>query len=370
MPQKLTRAQFTKIALGGTVAAAGAYIVYEWAPWLNTSQTAAEPRQPFQFDIPGVPPIRELIRYATLAASGHNTQPWSFRVDQQSIQLHPDYTRSLKAVDPQDRELWVSLGCALENLVTAARKTGFESEIIYPEKNDFIQIHFSSTLPYRSPHFDAIPVRQNTRSEYDGTKVQQNVVTDLMSMPLEQGISLHLFESQKDMETVLEYVSTGNLHQFNDKAFIDELNHWVRFSKREAIASRDGLSSLCTGNPQIPRWIGQQVLRHMAPQTQADSDSKKLRSSSGLVAIASSSDSKATLVRTGQVYQRLALTMTTKNIKSAFLNQPIEVPEIRDQFRSVGKFGDAMPQLLLRFGYANPMPMSMRRPVDEVILWT
>ena len=200
--------------------------------------------------------------------------------------------------------------------------------------------------------------------------MQQNVVTDLMSMPLEQGISLHLFESQKDMETVLEYVSTGNLHQFNDKAFIDELNHWVRFSKREAIASRDGLSSLCTGNPQIPRWIGQQVLRHMAPQTQADSDSKKLRSSSGLVAIASSSDSKATLVRTGQVYQRLALTMTTKNIKSAFLNQPIEVPEIRDQFRSVGKFGDAMPQLLLRFGYANPMPMSMRRPVDEVILWT
>ena len=65
------------------------------------------------------------------------------------------------------------------------------------------------------------------------------------------------------------------------------------------------------------------------PQQQADTDAKKLRSSPGAVLVASEADDKSTWVRTGQVYERLALKMTSLNIKSAFLNQPIEVASLR-----------------------------------------
>lgn len=104
------------------------------------------------------------------------------------------------------------------------------------------------------------------------------------------------------------------------------------------------------------------------PQQQADLDAKKLRSSPGAVVIASESDDKAAWVRTGQVYERLALKMTSLDIKSAFHNQPIEVAEFRSQFQNAIGLDASLPQLLLRFGYAEALPRSLRRLAEQIII--
>jgi hypothetical protein len=118
----------------------------------------------------------------------------------------------------------------------------------------------------------------------------------------------------------------------------------------------------------VPRWIGELFVAGTKPQQQADADTKKLRSSPGAVVITSELDNKAAWVRTGQVYERMALTMTALNIKSAFLNQPIEVATIRGQFQGAMGFGTALPQVLVRFGYADAMPRSLRRPIEQVLV--
>jgi hypothetical protein len=66
----------------------------------------------------------------------------------------------------------------------------------------------------------------------------------------------------------------------------------------------------------------------------------------------------------------MALKLTSLNIKLAFLNQPIEVAHLRSQFQSAMGLGPSRPQLLVRFGYANPMPRSLRRPVEQVLVQT
>ncbi len=368
MPKRLSRVQFVKLGASVFGAAAGAYLLYEGAPWLNSRKEAARVRRPLEPASKGTSRMHEWVRYATLAASGHNAQPWKFRIEENTIQIHPDSARHLPAVDPIDRELWISLGCALENLTLAARSAGFESEIIYPGSNDWIQIDFNQAKPEEGAHFASIRHRQNTRSPYDHQKVGAAELAKVMSIPVEHGIELHLFDSPSSTENVLEYVTAGNLSQFRDRAFIQELVEWIRFDKREALASMDGLFSLCMGTPAVPRWLGQQVVRHMDPQSQADADANLLRSSAGAIAISSTKEDKTAWVRTGQVYQRLALRLTSLNIKSAFLNQPNEVAEVRKQFQTALGFGDALPQLLLRFGYANPMPSSLRRSVDDVIV--
>jgi hypothetical protein len=63
--------------------------------------------------------FRELVHYATLAASSHNTQPWRFEIGSDNIALLPDFTRRCAAVDPDDHHLFASLGCAAENLLIA-----------------------------------------------------------------------------------------------------------------------------------------------------------------------------------------------------------------------------------------------------------
>jgi len=364
----LTRGQFLVLLAAAGITATAGYALYNYAPWLKDDERAQQSRRPLLKNAQGASPQRELVRFAGLAASGHNTQPWKFVLHEDAIDLHPDFSRRLSAVDPLNRELWISLGCALENLIVAARASGFETEVSYPASADFIRIRLIADAPRGDALFEAIALRQNTRSAFDGRPINPAHFDRVQAVPLEPGITLRFVVTPSDLTTVGEYVACGNISQFADRAFVTELTQWIRFNKREALSSLDGLHSRCSGNPEVPRWLGRMVLAGLKPETQAKADVAKLRSSSGVVIIGSATDDKTAWVRTGQVYERFGLTLTSLNIKLAFLNQPIEVPEIRGQFRSALGLGLAMPQLLVRFGYADPMPQSLRRPVDDLII--
>ncbi len=364
----LRRRDFLRLSAAVGITAAGGHLLDTYTPWLNDEAQAAIARQPFTRDDAMSPQMIEMVRYATLAANGHNTQPWKFAIRQDTIEIHPDYSRHLPVVDPDNRELWISLGCALENLLLAARAAGYAPEVAYPDAKDFIRVQLMAATPQASPWFDAIPLRQTTRSVYDGRPVPAADLEIVQSLPLEPGIALRFLAAPAEMETALAYINAGNLHQYADHAFMDELIAWLRFNKKEAMATLDGLYSRCSGNPAVPRWLGQMFVRGTKPQQQADADAEKLRSSAGAVVIGSDTDDKAAWVRAGQVYERLALQMTALNIKSALLNQPIEVAELRGQFASALGLAAAQSQLLMRFGYAADLPRSLRRPVERVLV--
>ncbi len=314
-------------------------------------------------------PMRDIVRYATLAANSHNSQPWRFAIREDAVEIHPDYTRRLPVVDPHDRSLWISLGCALENTVIAGRSYGLAGAVRYPDATaPYITAHLATDSPAAERLFDAIPLRQNTRSAYDGTSVDVQTLRQIDAIRLEDGVGLKLITDRAELETVVEYVNAGNMQQYADKAFVDELIHWLRFNEGEALASLDGLYSKCSGNPTVPRWLGKMFVSGTKPAQQAAADAKKLRSSAGAVIITAERDDIASWVRVGRVYERLALTMTALDVRSALLNQPIEAPDIRPQLQSAMELGAHLPQLLVRFGHAPRLPQSVRRPVEQVLI--
>lgn len=368
MRHKLSRRNFLKLGAAAGVTLTGGYVLSEFAPWLNYDQEAEQVRRLFAGDVSGSAKLRELVRYATLAANGHNTQPWKFGIQENAIDIYPDYGRHLPVVDPDNRELWISLGCALENLLVAARATGYTTEVAYPDAEDVIRVHLLADTAQEDALFNAIPLRQTTRSEYNGQQVEAEKLDQLVNLPREAGVTLQFITHPDQTEMVLEYVNEGNRQQYADKAFVDELITWLRFNRKEAFGSLDGLYTRSSGNPEIPRLIGQVFVAGTDPQQQADTDVRKLRSSPHALVITSAAEDKSTWVRTGQVYERLALTMTALGIQSAFLNQPIEVADLRSQFQSAMGLGESLPQLLLRFGYGNLLPKSLRRPVENVLV--
>ncbi len=318
--------------------------------------------------------LTELVRLSTLAPSGHNTQPWKFAVTPNEIRIYPDLTRRVPVVDPDNRELWISLGGALENLIIAAECTGYQTETTYALNgmaDDYISVSLKQTGPKpvgQSLLFNAIPVRQCTRNEYDRKPIAPADLKKLETMATGTGVTPMLFTGAA-MEPILEYVNAGNDRQMTDDRFKRELRDWIRFSNGEAISTMDGLASHASGNPSIPRWLASLFIGSMLnPKAQSKKDDGFIRSSSGLMLLVSVKNDKTAWIETGRAYERFALLATAMGVKNAFVNQPCEVPVLRAQVQSYLNLNGAFPQLLFRFGHGPAMPHSLRRPVEQVLM--
>lgn len=315
----------------------------------------------------------ELIRYATLAPSGHNTQPWLFSIEGNTIRIAPDFTRRLPVVDPDDHALYISLGCALENLVIAANNAGYDAAISYfptsgPGESIVVQLK-EGFKAADDKLFKAIPERQSTRSLYDGKPIPSDHLKRLEDAGRQDGLIFKLFTQAVEIEPIIQFVKEGNYAQFKDRGFIQELLSWVRFSKKEVTQHQDGLTGPAMGSPSVPRWLGKIFFTLAAsPQKQASACEKMIRSSSALMMFIALKNDKTTWVKVGQSFERVALTATSLNIKMAHLNMPCEVVPVRLKLAMHLRLANAHPLLLLRIGYADPMPRSPRRPVEQVLV--
>jgi hypothetical protein len=169
---------------------------------------------------------RELVRYATLAPSSHNTQCWHFQIQEKSIVITSDWSRRCPAVDPDDHHLFVSLGCATENLAQAALANGLKATVLLEANggvNGGIACGLEPTKAIASPLFRAIAERQCTRADYDGQPLTNDELRLLERAGTGDGVSVRLLTERSAMESVLEHVVAGNTAQLNDAAFMSEL---------------------------------------------------------------------------------------------------------------------------------------------------
>lgn len=310
-----------------------------------------------------------LVHYATLAANSHNSQPWRFRTTAAGMTILPDLSRALPVVDPDNHHLHVSLGCAAENALLAARAAGRSAEAAYlVEAGGRVELAFGPRgVP--DPLFEAIPARQCTRSDYDGRTVRVEDIALLRAAARIEGCELLLIHDRRQIERVLELVLIANTAQVSDPAFTTELKGWLRFNARAAMTTRDGLYSGCSGNPPLPTWLGRIMFGAVfKPQAESDRYARQVRSSSGLAVIVSEHDDPAHRIAAGRAYQRFALQATTLGIRHAHLNQPVEMTATRPQLAALLGIGARRPDLVLRYGYAPSMPRSLRRPLAEVMV--
>lgn len=313
---------------------------------------------------------RELVRYATLAPSSHNTQCWTFRLAENTISILPDLSRRCPAVDPDDHHLFVSLGCAMENLSQAALAHGLMAHPGFDASDGHgLRVALETTTPLMSPLFQAITERQSTRGAYDGEPVCREELQLLEQAGSGRGVQVMLLTERQALETVLEAVVQANTAQMRDPAFVEELKHWIRFNADEAVRTGDGLYAAASGNPPVPTWLGKRLFSlFYTPKRENDKYAKHVRSSSGIAIFVSDDAGPARWVEVGRCYERFALQSTALGLRNALLNQPVEVPALRTQLASVLGVGPRGPDLVARFGRGPKLPSSLRRPLEAVLV--
>lgn len=312
--------------------------------------------------------IADVIRFATLAPNGHNTQSWKFAVSERMIEVSPDLTRRTPIVDPDDHHIYVSLGCAAENMAIAAAATGRFGEI---------DIHDDGHISYawragriaRSPLVDVIPRRQSTRSLFAPSPITTADLQQLEAAASARGVRVVIITAKDALNQLRDLIVEGNRRQMADPAFVAELKSWIRFSSATAIERADGLYGPVTGNPSVPDFIGRMGFSlFFDPAAEDDKCAAQMDSSAGIAVFLGDRADRKHWVKVGRAAERFLLTATGLGLSTAFLNQPVEVPALRDALaRLVGEAG-LRPDLVIRFGHAAPMPYSLRRPVESVLV--
>jgi hypothetical protein len=232
-----------------------------------------------------------------------------------------------------------------------------------------VHVALDTAKPQAGPLFDVIPRRQCTRSEYDGKPLGNDELRLLERAGSGNGVRVLLLNEKTGIERVLDYVVRANTRQMSDRAFIEELKDWIRFSDSDAVLTGDGLSSRTSGNPSVPDWLGNLMFGLVfTPENENDKYARQIRSSAGIAVFVSDLDDKAHWVETGRCYERFALQATALGIRNAFINQPVEVASVRAQFAEMLGIGGFRPGLVVRFGRGPEMPRSLRRPLRSVIV--
>lgn len=311
-----------------------------------------------------------MIEYASKAPSGHNTQPWRFALTGDGMVILPKFEVALPVVDADNRELFISLGCALENLLISARHFGYKARVVgcNPEG---IEIRCVRDENVAKEHlFYQIEKRQTNRSIYDGRKLSGEVLGLFESLPAEDNIRLYSAPvGSAFADSLTGYIIKGNEVQMNDRAFKRELLSWMRFNAKQINGTNDGLSYKVFGNPPLPRIMAKPIVRcFLKAAVQNKTDGEKIKSSSHLILFTTRSNTFMEWIGLGRTLQRFLLKTTEAGVACAYLNQPCEVYALAAEMRDLLPINREYPTLILRIGYAKPVPYSPRKNVRELLV--
>ncbi|MCG8417215.1 MAG: nitroreductase [Proteobacteria bacterium] len=339
-----------------------------------TDATALEAWNVTATDFPRSRTTREqlayLIRYAILAPSSHNTQPWQFHIGMDHIDLYADRSRSLAVIDPDHRQLIMSCGAALLNMRVAVRRFGFTGQVEVmpdPDRPEFLA-RIKLGLPVTPDKgdyelFDAIPQRHTNRQPFELRPVSYQIADQLSKAATnEQAWMIRLHPDAK--QQAAELIAAADRVQFHDKEFRRELSQWLSPARSDR---RDGIP--VEAKPGRPIMNAPMVVRTFDMGNSVAATEHGLATGSPvLMVLGTELDEPLDWLRNGQAMQRVLLLGRTYGISASFLNQVLEIDRFRAEFAQLTRRA-GYPQLVMRMGYGPPAMPTPRRPVEDVITW-
>lgn len=306
-----------------------------------------------------------LVRYAILAPSLRNTQPWAFSVRGNRVHLIADFRKAQPVADPDRRELYISVGCALENLLVAAEHFGFGHGIAYfPERSAPDLVATVTFEPGGRPSearagatLGTILRRHNDDGVFRPAPVPEPLRARLLACLAEPDLHLVLTDDRPFRRLIDALTTEADRVELTDPAFRSELHRSIRH----------GVSG--TRSPREP-GIGVPAAEVDLAETVARRDHAVVESAALLGLICAAGDGPLLHVRTGQLFERLWLTATALGMSVNPMSQTMRHRPLRTVVAELLPSPGWTPQHLFRvgFGSGEAAPHTPRRPLDDVVV--
>jgi hypothetical protein len=327
--------------------------------------------------IPLLPNERAILYLASLAPSGHNTQPWFIKyIEPFHWIIGNDKSRWLPGVDPTQRETILSIGAFIQNLEYAANNLGYNCQfsILATTNQDENVVDVKLTKSTGNIKYDIqqIKHRRTVRSNYLSDTLKKEDILYLLNEEID--FIHYIPKTAKEHVWLNEQTIEANRIQAYRDAAQSELSNWIRFSSKDAAAHLDGLTLAGMEIEGIPGWYlrnfygKSDVMKKRFREQSIDKVVKQVSQSAGWLAITSKDNSVATLLETGKRLQRLWLKVRDRNVAIHPMTQVIEEASTNQILNQSIGINEPV-QFILRTGYVKnyPEPVSLRRSVDQFI---
>ena len=318
----------------------------------------------------------KIIKSATRAPSGHNSQPWTIKIiSKDEWIIGWDKTRALPAVDPHNRELLLSIGAFCEALKISAKNEGLDSTI-----------EIIGSSPF-SHELAKIKFRESAKSGIFSEELQKRrtIKNGIISRSLDKshietikgGISsgIHVInKGSSESSLIEEMVLQSNIIQTEREDAQKELASWIRWRDKDVEKYSNGLSPAGMGMEGIAAWYvknfynSDTVMTGSFKEATISQIKKNLSSYGSWVLITSKNDDVPALINTGQDFLKLALNSYNKKISLHPMTQPLEEGFGNDLRNRLGI--SEKIQFILRCGYVNRYsePVSKRMSPERIML--
>jgi hypothetical protein len=336
---------------------------------------------------------RRPLRAAILAASPHDTQPWVFTVSPTAIDVYADRARHLGAFDPFRREMHLGVGCAIENLVRAARAFGMIAEIqpadgrleLSPGAEPVIaaRVALGTGPASTDPFYEAIPRRHMNRGPYREEAIPRERLRGLADLVAGPDLRVAIVADGGARRELAALVVGATERIIADSEMSMDSFRWIRTGRREVLARRDGVTLDTSGASRLMTIAGKILPDLDAARTDrfwldATRDVHTATAPVfGLILVRDRLD-MAQAIAAGRAWQHLHLAVTAHGLAAQPLNQPVEMIDRNQMLGRNDEFGPALarfaheggwePTFVFRLGYAErEAPRSPRRRLEDVL---
>lgn len=316
--------------------------------------------------------LRFLLRYALLAPSHYNIQPWKFSISGQSLELMLDTTRIANIVDPQGREVTISCGAAIKMIEIAARYYGYLPKVHFPSDkvdNYLAQIELQEGfIPSMQDKllFNAIKRRQTNRRWFDDAPVPEKIIKRCVIQVENLSTQVNFFCSKETRARFASLTEIAVKQQYSQPWFRQELSSWLRPG---LTARTDGMTSYGFFSTKQHTPLAKAMLKFFdsGKQIALFNKQKIVDGSPTLCVLSTHGDNVLSWLNTGRALSSVLLSLATAGFSASFMNQAIQEPMLRTQVSDL--FCSApYPQLVLRIGYAKNVAWTPRRNVKDCLV--
>lgn len=319
--------------------------------------------------------IKFLLRYAILAPSTHNSQPWLFKIENNSCKIYYDPSKKITEADPLGRDLYISFGCLLENLIIAASYFNVFNRVDYYSgrtDNLIAEVFFSGLSKKTGVNrnlekiLEVIPKRVNARGIFEDQEISEEILKEIVALNDFSELKLDLIQDKEKIKRLAELTARGLKIAYESKSFRKEMASWMHssFSKK-----REGIPGYSLRLPALISLIFPSLVRFFNLGKAVSILNYKSIASAPLVCVISAKENSPLIwLKVGRLFERITLELTALNLKTSIFVAAIEIGDLYKQAQEV--LGHKLiPQLLFCVGYMNfKQKPNLRHPVESKLI--